>query len=69
MVKRYLTGIGVFSLGKIFGATYALMGFILGAIMSLMSLLMGSVAGNEGAAVGLFGVGPISSIFDIFKLR
>jgi hypothetical protein len=58
MATRHLTKIGVFSLGKIFGATYALMGLIFGAIISLMSLLMGSVMGNQGASAGmLFGIG------------
>lgn len=63
MATRYLTKIGVFSLGKIFGAIYAILGLIFGAMMTLMSLGMGSAMGNEGALVGLlFGVGAIITV-------
>jgi hypothetical protein len=63
MATRYLTKIGVFSLGKIFGVIYAIMGLIAGAIFSLMSLGMGSAMGNEGAFAGmLFGVGAIITV-------
>ena len=60
MATRYLTKIGVLSLGKISGAIYAVMGLILGAIITLTSLGMDSMMGNEGAFAGLpFGVGAI----------
>lgn len=60
MVTRYLKKIGVFSLGKILGAIYAVMGLIFGAIMTLLSFGTGSMMGNEGAAAGMaFGVGSI----------
>jgi len=63
MATRHLTKIGVFSLGKIFGAIYAVMGLILGAMMTLMSLGMGSVMGDEGAVAGLlFGVGAVIAL-------
>lgn len=62
MATRYLTKIGVTSLGKILGATYALIGLIFGAIMSLMSLLY-IPWGNQGAGAGLlFGVGAIIAL-------
>jgi hypothetical protein len=60
MVTRHITKIGVFSLGKVFGTIYAIMGLIFGAIISLMSMGMGSLMGNEGAFAGiLFGAGSI----------
>lgn len=66
MTTKHLTRVGVLSLGKIFGATYAIMGLIFGAIMTLISLLMGSMAGKEGAFAGMaLGVGAVI-IFPIF---
>nr|WP_304364520.1 hypothetical protein [Methanosarcina sp. KYL-1] len=63
VTTRRITKIGVLSLGKTFGAIYAIMGFIFGAIMTLMSLGMGSLMGNEGALAGLlFGVGAIITV-------
>ena len=41
MVKRYVTKIGVLSLGKIMGIIYAILGLIFGAIMTLFSLALG----------------------------
>lgn len=41
MVKRYVTKIGVLSLGKIMGIIYAILGLIFGAIMTLFSLVAG----------------------------
>lgn len=60
MAKRYLTKIGMFSLGKITGAIYALIGFVLGAIITHTALLSGSMRANVGGIAGiLFGIWAI----------
>lgn len=60
MATRYLTKIGVLSLGKIFGAVYAVIGLILGVIITLTSLGMDSMMGTEGAFAGMqLGAGAI----------
>ena len=65
VATRYLTKIGVFSLGKIFGAIYASIGLILGALMTLLSLL-GPVVGYWGGVTPLMlGAGAIIT-FPIF---
>ncbi|MCB0178126.1 MAG: hypothetical protein KDI62_07845 [Anaerolineae bacterium] len=55
--------VGVFSLGKMMGLLYALLGLILGAMFSCFSLLgsaaMISEAGGEGAIGLIFGLGGI----------
>ena len=60
LVKR----LGVFSVAKVSGILYAVLGFIFGIIMSMVSLVLGSVfQGAEfGPAAGfgvLFGVGAV----------
>jgi hypothetical protein len=63
MTTKHLTKIGVLSLGKVFGAIYALIGLIFGAIMTLMSLVGSSMMGNNGAIAGMmFGVGAIIAL-------
>ena len=55
--------VGVVSLGKVVGATDALIGLIFGAILSLFSVIgagFASAAGDDNAFVGMiFGVGAI----------
>lgn len=56
--------VGVFSVGKVFGALYGLMGLIFGVIFSCISLLGSAAAfssevGNNGAFGLIFGVGSI----------
>ena len=55
--------VGVFSVGKVFGLLYALMGLIFGAIFSCVSLFGAAAAmseiGGEGAFGLLFGIGGI----------
>jgi hypothetical protein len=63
MATRYLTKIGMFSLAKITGVIYALMGFIFGALITLTSLLGGSMMGNEGVFPGMIlGAGAIIAL-------
>jgi hypothetical protein len=61
--------VGVFSVAKLAGALYGLMGLLFGALFSLISLV-GTVAsagaGNEDAVFGMiFGVGAVV-IFPLF---
>lgn len=63
MVTKHVTKIGVFSLGKVLGALYAIMGLIFGALITLMSLGAVSLMGEKGAFTGmLFGVGAIIAV-------
>jgi len=57
VVKR----VGIFSVGKVMGALYALIGLIAGAFISLFSLLGAAVGGGstEGIAGAIFGIGAI----------
>lgn len=59
MVKRYITKIGVLSLGKIMGIIYAILGLIFGAIMTLFSLAAGPMMYGQGAEGMLLGAGAI----------
>ena len=59
MVKKYITKIGVLSLGKIMGIIYAILGLIFGAIMTLFSLAVGPMMYSQGAEGMLFGAGAI----------
>lgn len=53
----------MFSLGKITGAIYAVIGFIFGAIITLTFLLSGSMVGNVGGLAGMpFGIGAIIAL-------
>jgi hypothetical protein len=53
LVKR----LGVFSVAKVSGILYAVMGFIIGIIMSMASLVIGSAfQGLENAPLAAFGV-------------
>lgn len=48
-----ITGLGILTVGKVLGATYALLGVILGAIFTLVALAGG------GGGNALFGLGAI----------
>jgi hypothetical protein len=61
-----ISKIGVFSLGKVMGVTYALLGLLIGGIVALISLLgAGLISGaDEGGAApafvsAMFGVGAV----------
>ena len=60
-----LRSVGVFSLAKVMGALYAVIGFIIGAIFALFGLLGAGIAagqGEGGAIIGLmFGAGATLS--------
>ena len=56
VVKR----VGIFSVGKVLGAVYALVGLIAGGVISLISLAGAAASGSrEGIAGAFFGVGAI----------
>lgn len=56
VVKR----IGIFSLGKVLGALYALLGLISGTLFTLATLAGARAVGDEGGALAAaFGVGAI----------
>lgn len=61
MVVRRL---GVVSVGKVFGAIYALLGLILGLFFALFSLLGAAIgASQEGAEGAIFGI-----VFGVFSV-
>ncbi|WP_407356303.1 hypothetical protein [Methanolobus sp. WCC5] len=62
MARRYINKVGVFSLGKILAAVYAIMGLILGAIMTFTSLIMGSMMYGSGAESMFFGAAAIITL-------
>jgi hypothetical protein len=52
--------VGIFSVGKVMGVLYALMGLVIGGVFSLLSLLGAAARGLDGGiAAGLFGAGAI----------
>jgi hypothetical protein len=51
--------IGVLSVGKMMGLTYAIIGFIPGVIVSLAALAGAGLGGGGGGAGLLFGVGAV----------
>src|SRR5262245_66362722 len=56
VVKR----VGIFSVGKVVGALYALLGLIAGGVISLISLLGAAASvSSEGIAGVMFGVGAV----------
>jgi hypothetical protein len=56
VVKR----VGVFSVGKVVGVLYALVGLIAGGVISMISLLGAAASGShEGLPGAIFGVGAI----------
>lgn len=62
-IMLHIKKVGVFSLGKMLGLLYALLGLIIGALFSCFSLLgsaaMISQSGSEGAFGLIFGLGGI----------
>lgn len=56
VVKR----VGVFSVGKVMGVLYAIVGLILGGVISLSVLLGAAASGShEGIPAAIFGAGAI----------
>lgn len=54
-----LKSISVFSVGKVMGALYALLGLVIGGLFALISVV-GALAGGDGAPVALaMGVGAL----------
>jgi hypothetical protein len=62
MTTKYITNIGIFSLGKIFGAVYGIMGLIFGAILTITSIGMGSMMEDSGMAGLALGIGAIVAL-------
>lgn len=65
MATTSIRRLGVFSVGKVMGLTYALLGLIFGAIFALISVLGGAFGAALGEDAGgafagaLFGVGSV----------
>lgn len=59
MTTRYVNKVGVFSLGKIVGIIYAVIGLIFGAIITAASLMIGSAMAAWGFEGDMFGTGAI----------
>ena len=52
--------VGVVSVGKIYGAISAAIGFLIGLVFALLSMVGAGLSGQDGAVFGaLFGVGSI----------
>ncbi|WP_094228926.1 hypothetical protein [Methanolobus psychrotolerans] len=65
MVTRYINKVGVFSLGKIAGVLYAILGLIFGLFMALFSMPMSFMSVGSRPGGLLFGAAAII-LFPIF---